>query len=123
MEGDGKIPKDDTSVDDQKPLPPLKDDDIDIMEQADISTGYNCLRLVMVNQFINKRLNPAERAWLYAEFRKQTIALTRNAVKRSENPLQSDSHSPNKRQIKEVEFELQMTKTHTGDMGFLTETM
>ena len=65
MEGDGKIPKDDTSTHKFKSLPPLTDDDIDIMQQTDISTGYNCLRFLMVNQVINKRLSSPEQKWLY----------------------------------------------------------
>ena len=97
MDGDGKLPKHDTSIDEQKSLPPLTDHDIDIIQQAYNSTGYTCLRFLMVNQDIRKRLSSSEQKWLYQEFRKQTLSLTRNAVNRSENPLHPDSHAPNKR--------------------------
>ena len=62
----------------------------------------------MVNQFMSKRLGPEEHAWIYNEWRKQVITFTKNGVTKSWNPLNTDSHEPNKRLAKEVEFELHM---------------
>ena len=64
MEGDGKTSKDDTSIDEQESLPPLTQDDMTVIEDADLSTGYNCLRFLMVNQFMSKRLGPTEYTWI-----------------------------------------------------------
>ena len=134
MDGDGKEAKHDTSIGKQKSLPPLTQHDMDIMQKADISTGYNCLRFFTVNQFIYMRLSLTEQKWFDKEFRKQTVFLTKDAINKSEKSLLPDSHDPNRRQIKEVEFELQMTQLHVDHRtrngvlfrerdGFLTKTL
>ena len=125
MEGDGKIPKHDTSIDEQESLPPLTHDDMDAIQDSDLSTGYNCLRFLMVNHFMSKRLGPDEYTWIFNAWRKQVIMFTKSGVSKSLNPMNPDSNEPNKRLIKEVEFELHMAKVQKGarltsrDRGFL----
>ena len=94
MEGDGKIPKHDTSIDEQKSLPPLTQDDMTVIQDADLSTGYNCLLFMMVNQFMSKRLGPNEYTWIFREWRRQVITLTQNGTNKSANPMNPESQVP-----------------------------
>ena len=117
MDGDGKEAKHDTSTGKHKSLPPLTQHDMDIMQEADISTGYNCLRFCTVNQFIHMRLTPSEQDWIDTEFRRQTAFLVKDSIKKSEKTPPLNSHDPNRRQIKETEFELHMTQLHVNHMA------
>ena len=107
MEGDGKRPKHDTSIDQQESLPPLTHVELDIIEEADLSTGYKCLKFLMANRFMRDRLGPVEHDWIYKSWRNQIVTFTKNGVDKS---LKTESHEPNKRLAKEVEFELHMAR-------------
>ena len=108
MEGDGKRPKHDTSIDQQESLPPLTHVELDIIEEADLSTGYKCLKFLMVNRFMRDRLGPLEHDWIYKTWRNQVITFTKMGSNKS--PKKTESHEPNKRLQKEVEFELHMAR-------------
>ena len=125
MEGDGKTSKDDTSITEQESLPPLAQDDMTVIEDADLSTGYNCLRFLMVNQFMSKRLSPNEYTWIFREWRRQFTTLTKNGAKTLTNPMIPDSELTDVRLTREAEFKLYMASAlreaglKTRDRGFL----
>ena len=96
-----------------------------VIEDADLSTGYNCLRFLMVNQFMSKRLSPNEYTWIFREWRRQVNTLTKNGAKKLTNPMIPDSELPDVRLTREAEFKLYMAKSlrdaglKTRDRGFL----
>ena len=96
MEGDGKTSNEATSTDNES-LPPLTHADLDVIHETDFSTGYNCLKFMMVNRFMRDRLGLEEYSWLYKSWRNQIITFTRKGVNES---LHSESHEPNRRQAR-----------------------
>ena len=96
-----------------------------VIQDADLSTGYNCLRFMMVNQFMSKRLGPNEYTWSFREWRRQVTTLTKNGAKKLTNPMIPDSEMPDIRLTKEAEFKLYMASAlrdaglKTRDRGFL----
>ena len=60
MESGGKEPKHDSTTDKQVPLPPLSDHEIGFMQKADISTGWDCLQLLLLNPAVSQRLGSRE---------------------------------------------------------------
>ena len=79
-----------------------------VIQDADLSTGYNCLRFMMVNQFMSKRLGPNEYTWSFREWRRQVTTLTKNGAKKLTNPMIPDSEMTDIRLTKEAEFKLYM---------------
>ena len=123
MESCGKESTHDNAADKQKTPPPLSEQDIDSIQKADISTGYGCLRLLLLNLAGRERLSPDEEQWLGKEIRIQTERNTHKAIQRARNPLFPDSHDPNRRLAKEVDYELHVAHLRsnvntTRDRGF-----
>ena len=87
MESGGKEIKQVDNTDKQIPLPPLSDHEIDSMQKADMSTGWDCLQLLLLNPALSQRLGSREESWLKARFETMTVHWARQAIQTEANPL------------------------------------
>ena len=101
MEGDGKESNQYTTADMQEPLQRSDWFEIDHMQKADISTGWACLRLMLNNKAILKRLRPQETTWLHNHLEALAARSVQNAIMNLATVLRPDytdqKHTPPQR--------------------------
>ena len=82
MESGGKETQQADTINKQIPLPPLSDHEIDSMQKADISTGWDCLQLLLLNPAVSQRLGSREESWLKARFETMTVPWARQSIQK-----------------------------------------